>query len=194
MDPLTGFITIVGLITQYRSEVKGRTDSDNQEFKDWLNENRYTDLVDLLCRDSETLSAVENLIREDNDTFKKKLSAIETALLKFSSLVEDFDQIAYLLDSKAGLSDQAVSILSQMEAVEAEALLLVASLGERSLMIIRGPNSGEIQLEEPRYLDTDLEDLVSLGLLIQDYNSRGEPLYVITRQASRLVREIGSNS
>ena len=194
MDALNGFVAIVGLVSQYRSEVKSRKQDKDMGFESWLRENQRNDVIDLLCRDSTTLTAVEELVREDNEIFKQKLSSIEGALLKFSSAIEGFDQISESLSPNKGLSQQAISILKQMEENEAEALLMSAWLGGKALMIIRGPSSGNIDIAEPRFVESDLNSLIELGLLMQDHNSKGEPLYVITREAAELVTEIEKDS
>ena len=194
MEPITGFVSIVGLIAQYSSEVKSKKIKEDTLFQKWLEDNRWTDVIDLLSRDSQTLHAVEELLNDDREMLEQKLTAIEEALLKFSSAVDGFDKISASMKPNLGLSEQALSILIQMEDKQVEALLRSESNQGRVLSIISGPNPGDLDLPEIRYLDSDLKTLTDLGLLLQDRNGKGQLLFIITREASKLVRKLEANS
>lgn len=184
------FATIVGLINQYRSIQESRDSKDAKDFENWLNENRYSDVVDLLVSDSKTLSGVDELIKEDHEIFHQKLDAINMALAAFASTIPGFGIIAEAVIPNNGLSDQAISILKQMEDIEATSLLKSATFGGENLIVIQGNSGGEIVIEDKRFLTSDLTSLVKLDLLIESRNGKGQPLYTITREAVNLVKAI----
>ena len=61
-------------------------------------------------------------------------------------------------------------------------------MGRKALIISGGTGGGQISITDQRFLNDDLEILVELGLLRQDYNSKGEVFYIITRMADSYVR------
>ena len=97
MSLITGsaaFATVAGLINQYRSIQETRNSKDVRDFETWLNENRYTDVVDLLSKDSKVLSGIDELIKEDHEIFHDKLDAINSALAAFASTISGFGVVA----------------------------------------------------------------------------------------------------
>jgi hypothetical protein len=58
---------------------------------------------------------------------------------------------------------------------------------DQRLILSPGPN---YICKETRFFRDDLALMVSLNLLVQDFNSKDEPLYYFTRSASQLVNSI----
>ena len=51
---------------------------------------------------------------------------------------------------------------------------------------------GMIEIEEQRFVDDDLNQLVDLSLLRGDYNSQGGRVFYITRAAIKLLQQINN--
>ncbi|HMC26323.1 MAG TPA: hypothetical protein VKM56_00875, partial [Verrucomicrobiae bacterium] len=49
-------------------------------------------------------------------------------------------------------------------------------------------------ITEPRFLQSEFEQLVSLGLLTVEHNSRGDPLFKLTRNAVRYLAALDGKS
>ena len=55
------------------------------------------------------------------------------------------------------------------------------------MFLIIGGKGGQIEYSEPQFIEDDLNTLLRLGLLNQDYNSKGDPLYIVTRAAVKFL-------
>lgn len=190
MDPLSlasAFATIVGLIGQFRGERAGKTQLSLEDFQQWLEESHQNDIKSLLDQQSKMVEGIKIMLAEDRDIFLAKIQSINNALIAYSSPINGFSQIAEALNPNFCLSDQAISILKQFEDAEASKVLNHNTRAGLSLMFIDG-KGGSIAVTEQRFLESDLNNLVSLGLLIHSLSSKGSNLYTITREASNLVK------
>ncbi len=190
MDPLSlasSFATIVGLIGQFRGERAGKTQPSLKDFQQWLEESHQNDIKSLLDQHSKMVEGIKIMLSEDRDIFLDKIQSINNALIAYSSHINGFSQIAEAIYPNFGLSDQAISILKQFEYAEASKALDHHTRAGLLLIFIDG-KGGSIEITEQKFLESDLNQLVNLGLLIHSLNSKGSNLYTITREASNLVR------
>lgn len=90
---------------------------------------------------------------------------------------------------KESISDQAMDILRSMEEYGTEYFLLSRELGakQQRLVFSSGPN---YLCSETRFFRDNLETLVSLGLLREDFNRAGQSMYFFTRAASNIVKSL----
>jgi hypothetical protein len=110
-----------------------------------------------------------------------------SAMASLASHVAEFRPLAMKLVPSAELSEQSVSILRQLVASGSKGFLCIKTLGGSSLCLDRG---GNIDHHESRFLDDDLNVLVSLDLLSVKNNSQRGGWYGITRNAVRLLESI----
>lgn len=196
MDPLSlasAFATIIGLIGQFRGEKAGKEQTDYNEFLQWLIESNHKEIQGLLQTNSQAAQGIEEILKEDRALFLEKIESINNALVSYSSHLSGFSSLASGLSKNSGLSDQAASILIQFEKQEASKVLQVPMYGGPMLMFMDG-NQGDVDVQEPRFIEDDLKKLIELGLLRHDFNSKGENLYIITRAASELTKTIITSS
>lgn len=98
------------------------------------------------------------------------------------------------LKSEKILSEQAFSILSQIEAVEAEGIIILKTLSNGVIVgCFGGSSSKNIEYSDSRNLPDDLETLVSLGFLKKSTNNSKSNVYRITRLGSQYVKECQKN-
>jgi len=92
------------------------------------------------------------------------------------------------LPQKLGLSQQALSILRQfVESGDEQFFYANWGGGQWSLQLCHGEQN-QIEVTEPRFIEDDLNQLVARKLLTMEYNPDGHVIYVITRNAVRLIR------
>lgn len=196
MDPLSlasAFATIVGLIGQFRGEKFGQEQATLNDFMQWLIETNHEELKEILEKNSKASEGIKNILQEDRELFLEKLEGINNALLAFASGVSGFSSLAEAINPNALLSKQAISILTQFEEKQASKALEANSFGGMSLLLLDGA-SGNIEYDEPRFIEDDLKSLIELGLLRHDYNSNGDNLYIFTRAASSFIKGIKASS
>lgn len=190
MDPLSmasAFATIVGLIGQFRGERATKNQPSWEDFQEWLEKSHQSDIKAMIDQQSKMVEGIKIMLSEERDVFLEKIGAINNALIAYSSPINGFSQIAEAINPNFRLSDQAISILKQFEDAEASKALDHHTRAGLALIFIDG-KSGQIEITEQRFLEDDLNKLVSLGLLIHGHSSKGSNLYTITREASNLIK------
>lgn len=192
MEPVSAFATIVGLLATFKNERKIKSDNEYKEFIEWLNEHQHREIIDLLELNTNTTISIKALLNQDREMLLGKLESIDQMLASISSQIDGFGDLAQSLKPGFELSEQALSILRQIEEAQASAFLVMKVMGGQIMMLLIDGNGSQIEYNEPRFLEDDYETMVSLGLLLQDFNSKGEPVYRITRQASKLVQLVGA--
>jgi|SRR5690554_2181525 len=192
MEPVSAFATIVGLLANFKNERKSQSDDEYRDFVDWLSEHRHKEMIDLLESNTKTTISVKALLNQNREQLLEKLESIDQFLAVISSQIAGIGDLAHSLKPGVELSDQAISILRQIEEAEASAFLVMKVLRGQIMMMLLDGGGGQIEYSEPRFLEDDFETMVSLGLLLQDFNGKGQPVYRVTRQASKLVQLVDS--
>ena len=107
------------------------------------------------------------------------------------TLVERLPKLrAKSLALKVDLSEQAIFILRQFaESGDTEFFYSDWGNGQWSLQLCHGEQS-QISVLEPRFIQDDLNQLVTLQLLTVEYNTQGTPIYHIARNAVRFINSI----
>jgi hypothetical protein len=100
--------------------------------------------------------------------------------------MEGFNSIAISINPEAILSEQAIDILRQCDSHEGNRFLKVETCDSTQYIFLRCAQ-GSLTYTDARFMDDDLATLVDLGLLRQDFSSKGDPIFVFTRAGSRLV-------
>ena len=195
MDPLTlafSFSTIVGLICNYRGEKNRQEDENYSDFLLWLSESNHDEIKKLIKGNTEISQGIEKLLLENRDMFLEKLEAIEEITLKISSQIPGFDSLAKAINQNLEISEQAISIISQLNKT-GFSKMLEAGFDQGTSLIVFG-NNLHLTIEEPRFLDDDLNTLVNFGLLLKDYNSSGSAIYSLSRNAVKFIAAHEKNS
>lgn len=187
MEPVSAFATIVGLLASYKSERRAASDDQYKDFLAWLSEHRHEEILRLLEANGRATISLKALIHEDQAILLSRLESIDKILATIASRVEGVGELAIAVNPESELSKQALSILRQVDSAEASAFLVGKYIGGQSLLHLIDGSGDQVEFEEPRFLEDDLNTLVSSGLLIQDRNSKGDPIYRFTRQAANLV-------
>ena len=183
MDPLTlatGFASIVGLLGVYKAEVHGREGRDFDAYVDWLRRREHAQLVDLLVRNEELSQALRELIQDQHGEVVEKLQELDTVLSTVARHVAEFQPLADAIRTQSGLSQQAASILRQLNQANASQLLEAESLRDTTYMMMDG-RGGQLKVDETRFIKDDLDTLCELGLLREDGGGSGSRVFRITR-------------
>lgn len=187
MDPLTAasaFATIVQLLAIFRQEEGTGAALNHEKFIEWLEQHRHEEIKNLICNTAAIQGEVDKLLCRDHAVMLEKLDSINTVLATLLSRVGEFRGLAVMMVPSSEFSEQALSILRQLVESGSSYFCRIKYLRGYSLQLEGG---GQIQHDEPRFLDDDLGKLVSLGLVILDYTQSGREVYRITREAMRML-------
>ncbi|WGK60506.1 hypothetical protein QAO71_10415 [Halopseudomonas sp. SMJS2] len=192
MDPITGasaLASIVGLIGQFKSGRDAARSEDFSEFMQWLIESNQSELKSMIEANQTTTISIKAILNQNQSKLESSLAQIGEALATFTSTIDGFSGLSKSLLPGAVLSDQAIHILTKFEAAQAGAALIVESISDDPHLLFLDANGG-VAISEPRFLQNDLDTLVSLGLLTQGRNSSGKIIFNFTRAASRFVTSL----
>lgn len=188
MDPLSAagtFASIVGLICNFKSERNSYTSNEYQEFIGWLEEKRHGEIIEIIKANSDLCSGINKFLQEDNKIIKDNLNALGDIMLKLSSRIEGLSGIALAINTRNQISEQSLKILRQFED-SASSFFIEIKLHGRS--VFQFDKGGQIEYEEPRFVEDDILTLLDLGMLRLDYNSKGGRVFYITRNAVEYLK------
>jgi len=198
MEPLTlasAFATIVGLLNMFKQERKSEADQGRDAFLSWLDEHRFGDLKKAIESSHQLLTEIDGVLRQDRDVLLTRLKNIDEILATLASKIEGFGDISRALHPGMTLSDQAISVLRQFVQSDAKEFLKWASSQGDEVAFLRLLNAtGDIQIEDKRFIDDDLATLVNFGLLHFRMSSQGSEIYGITRNSVKLIEAIDAKT
>ncbi|MBI1175290.1 MAG: hypothetical protein GC139_08505 [Sideroxydans sp.] len=188
MPVAESFATIVALIGQFRSERSVTDQADFNAFTEWLISTNHEEIKDLLMLNTKATIGIKSILNQDRAVLLGSLQKIDIALASFASSVEGFNQLAEAITPNGILSEQAISILKQFEQSGASKALTIQTMAGNLYQFLDG-DGRSIEIDEDRFVEDDFQTLVNLGLLRQDFNDSGSPIYKYTRQAAKLISD-----
>ncbi|HEU0153505.1 MAG TPA: hypothetical protein VFQ84_09190 [Arenimonas sp.] len=189
MEPISGFATIVALLSDFNASRRGAAAATVEEFKSWLAENRHSQIVDSLEQNAASLRSIKTLLHEDRRTLGAQFQMLDQQLAKLASGLELFKPLASALRPGGGLSGQALEWLEQLDSAGASKFLKGGGFSGTYLAMIDGSGKGNMTISEPRFVESDLDDLLELGLVKGiGTNGRSELMYAFSRSAAALVK------
>ena len=192
MDPLTAsitFATLISLFSDFLDKRKEVSAADYQNFLDWLSENRHDELKSLLEQNQATVTSIKAILNLQSSVILEKLKNIDSKLGSILSADSLFNPLVQALSPFNSLSEQCINILRQFEEKQASEITERNMTNYSGYLFLDGMG-GELQYDQPRFIEDDFLMLVELGLLRLDYGSSGSKRYKITREASKLVQTI----
>ena len=187
MDPLTGattFATIVGLLSNFKSE---RSGSELSEFIEWLKQKNHEDVASGIVANKALVNDLSQILATNHNELREKLSALNDIIAGIASNISVFSALATSTNPESIISEQAIEIVRQLvESGAKEFIEIKVMSGEPdTYQLMGGP--GAIKYSEPLFMEDDLNTLVGLGLLHLEYGSRGSRRFQITRNAVKFV-------
>jgi hypothetical protein len=186
MEPLstaTAFADVVSLVGQFISSRDNRTQATVAEYLEWLRRENHQELVALIEHNRALATALAALLKTNHHEVMEKLSELDKTLSGIASHFPDFAAVAVAVHPDSALSNQAVSILRQMNLAGASKFFESCTTGGDSYHMADGKR-GLIEITERRFVEDDLHTLCELGLLRSDYtNAR---FFIITRNGAKV--------
>lgn len=188
MEPASSFASIVSLLRIFKQERGDKKKTNHQAFVEWLEYHRHEDLKSLIVNTAALRTEVDNVLAADHAMMIQKLDDIQTIVATLLSRVDEFRGLSQALAPDSQLSEQAVSILRQFVHSGGEILFYASCGGGR--FALQSDNGEPFEVTEPRFLRNDFDQLVTLGLLREDLNSKGDSLFGLTRSGAQYIHTI----
>ncbi len=189
IDPITAsttFATLVSLISDFREKRKEISENDYEEFLEWLSENRHNEIKSIVEQNQTTIVSLKAILNTKYALISEKLQQVDNKLASILSSDNLFSALVRSINPEQSLSKQALNILTQFHASGASKILLYHSLEGVQYFFMDGDRQ-QVNVDELRFLEDDLESLVELNLLRKDSNSDGDIIFKYTRAASEVV-------
>lgn len=190
MEPTTTLSAMLGLLAQFVQERRAGKDAQRQatldEYREWLRRGEHTQVLGAIEGNEALLAAIRELLHAGHQEIIERLGRLDQTLGSVLEHTTGWELIARSLNPTDRLSDQALAILTQMEAKEATFVQEVLHCGGTPRILFC--DCGAFDVDEPRFLDDDLEQLLRLRLLAGMGTSQGSQRFVITRLGSEVAR------
>lgn len=180
------FANIVSLIGMFKSEHQSNSTNQYEDFLTWLETHHHSDILQAIQSNNQLVQSLRNLLQSNQTELLDKIAKIDTLLLEISSNISGFSELANLFTKQIQISEQAKSILKQLTDSQGSFFFEIKFLSGIIYQIADG-NGMNITFTEPRFIEDDLNQLCSMGLLRLDYDSKGNRKFYITRLAVQLV-------
>jgi hypothetical protein len=178
------FATIVGLLSAFSSGRQSQSTADVTDFIRWLMEHNHQELVSLIEKSYETSISIKALLNRQSSELNKKLGELAKTTALIASRMPDLERLAAAVVPGVELSDQAMSILTQMHEQRIEYFLVAEVIGRGPLLV--PSNSQAIEYSDEQFLRDDIATLLELDLLRLRYNSSSDEMYYFTRAGAKI--------
>lgn len=185
----TSFASIISLISEYRTIHKENDAKSYQDFLYWLAENRHQELKALIESNQNTVISFKAILNEDFNKISEKLESIDNKLAHILTSDELFSGLAISIAPTKILTIQAIDILKRFEELKATRMY-VSNTMPSSKYTFEGEERGDLIITDKRFIQDDLNLLVSLNLLTHEVDKYSTKIYTITRSASDFIKAI----
>ena len=189
MDSFTAtLVAIVGLIANFVNEQRAKETKSFENFLVWLQNKHHDEILLNIDSNQQLQNSLKFILAQNQDTLLEMLSNIDFKLASLVSRMQGFDSMIASVYPNSVLSEQAISILRQLDKSDSKSFFEVGVKGATTFVFSDKP--GQIDYKETRFIDDDLKLLVSIGLLIHSFNSKGNSVYTITRSTVAFLKTI----
>ncbi|OYY73225.1 MAG: hypothetical protein B7Y40_10455 [Gammaproteobacteria bacterium 28-57-27] len=190
MDPLTAanaLATLVGLLSNFKAE---RTGTELTEFTTWLKERHYQEVATAIERNSTLSKELSNILATNHSLLVERLSQLDSQIARLANQFDGFGSLANALNSKAPLSEQAMSVLRQLVKSGAEYFMERKMYTEEpDEYFLFGGSGGRIKYADRQFIKDDLDSLVSAGLIRQELTTQGGKKFFVKRAAAEFLAQ-----
>ncbi len=191
MDPFA-FATIVGLLATFQSGREGK--KDIEEFKYWLEANNHGNMVSIIEKNNNIQQQLTMFMSQNHEQVMAQLSTLNNLMVSLASHMQGLGSIASSFAPNSGLSDQAVDVLRQFVESGSSEMRVLKMYDAYNSYYLDGNYDKTIEYSEQRFIEDDIYMLSQVGLLNLTLSSKGNPIYIITRQAVAFIEAIDNKN
>ena len=185
---LTSIASLMSMMGQFLSEREANDRATIDDYVEWLRRHDHRQAVNLILDNAELSRAIKTLLEDQHGEVVAKLGQLDQTLSSVAAHLVDFKPIARAMAIKSQLSDQAISILRQMNAVGTNKLVEAGTM--QGPGYIFGNNTGPFKswpLDSSRMIYRHCVNLVLLSA--RALGNRDGLIYTITRAGDALGDE-----
>lgn len=187
MEPGT-VASVSGLLLQYLSGQQQDEIKDATDFLEYLSRHQHKELRHTLEENDKAMLGLKSLLKNRTDEILERLTQLAELQVTLASRMPELQGITAAFAPSIALSDEAYQIIKDMDEQKLDFILVTSSMGSGYSLV------GVEYKGDTRFLHDDLATLTRFGLLIEDYNDNGNPLYRFTREALNLIQQVEEDS
>ena len=158
MEPLTiasAFASIVSLLGIFKSERRAEESTTVDQYVDWLRRREHEQIANLIQNNAQLSHSLQALLSQQHDEVMAKLHSLAQVLSGVASHVAGFKAIADAMAVESRLSDQAISILRQLNEAQSSKFIEIKIRSETTYQAMDGQGKVLI-IDAPRFIEDDL--------------------------------------
>ncbi|QWV96091.1 hypothetical protein KP005_11940 [Geomonas nitrogeniifigens] len=187
MTASTTFATIVGLVCNYMGEVRSEAPDRYGDFMESLREH-HDNIRRSIDANSALSNALQTLLSQRTDLLMQKLRNLDSVLAGVAANLKDFGPLSVAIHSEEVIGPETLDILVQFYDSGDGRFLELRGYGHGGAIFLPLDSGAEQMAFEYRFLEADLRKLCDLGFLELSHNSKGERIFILTRQSERYVK------
>ncbi len=198
MEYAFAFATVVQLLGLYKSEQSADDGADLRSYLAWLGNHHHNELKDFIDSNSDFSTEVAALLQGDHDKIRAEIRAVQETCLSIARNLETLSGLASLSDSESdAISKHALQLLTLfVECGGTQFHPLGGNPPNRKITIAIANALGSIEVdkEDSKYFEDDMNSLVAAGFVDEDYGNDGNKIYRLRRNAARFVQQLDRES
>ena len=185
IETATGISLIFSLIPLFQREQDKKSSAKKENFFIWLINHKFDDLKEWIESNKEVNNELDKLLQINHEELLERFEEVNSKLYEILSKIDEFKNLASIADTPTTkLSDQAKSVLKQFYDSDAQFLVTMLTRAGTHIQV----DNSAISITEPKFIDSDLDDLEEVGHITYDGNPGGSGRrFRITRQGVEFV-------
>lgn len=186
-------VQLIGLLSAWKQDRTATSDDQFQDFMIWLENHNFHELSRKIFESEEVNRELHALLSLSIGEINGKLDAIALAIGGLTAQIDGLNSLdRAVFADKSTLSTQAREILKLFADRKNDTTMLFTGGGiHGENLLVFFPSQFAVTMDEPRFLENDLEDLLAAGLImLSDYSNSGNPIYSMTRPGAQLAKSL----
>lgn len=190
MDPISGFIALVGLLGEFASERRAGETRSFEDFVQWLIETNHEELVNLIKQSDATIISIKAILALETRAIREYLDRIDRNVAILAANYPGFAELAIAVRPSARLSTAAIQLLVDFDRTGSGRLMEFANLQHGTFLLPIDSKGGSQEIRysgDPRFYESDIETLIESKILLLRHHD-GKRVFALTPQAVELAR------
>lgn len=186
----SGLPQIVGLLATFYSIKNDNAGLD--EFKEWLIETNNEYAIKIIENHHQLQDGLSVMMNANHDENMAQLYQLTDLIGDIANKIESSAKLGSSYKTNPELSEQAISVLRQFVESGSSTIYHMKLNSGRGLphqYTLNGTGEN-IQYDEPKFIEEDIESLVSKELITKTLGSKGGKTYNITRRAVAFIKTL----
>lgn len=164
LETVPVFASLVGLLSTYTAERREGGKQTLADFREWLRRHEHQEVLEYLYENAQARDSLEKFLANQHEDVIDRLTQMNGLLVLIAETVSGLGAVSRAMPAGEQLSEQQRTILREMNRAQSSTILYVVMEGDCGLTLLDG-RIGQVEITDKRFIETDMDQLVSLGML-----------------------------